>query len=141
MSSSYTKASRAKLWLYRILDWVCLSTPMIVYIIMALFGDGVTSGGKVAIVGTVIVAVIFTLFNIIFQKRIRCSIWILLIGVYIAMKDFLLPLVLILAGTSILDDFIFTPLIQHYKAELIANKTMDSRERSYGRREEEQKEE
>lgn len=43
------------------------------------------------------------------------------------MKEYLLPLIIILAVTSIMDDFLFTPLIQHYKAQLEASKVYDAR--------------
>lgn len=125
--SEYTKVSRAKLWLYRILDWICLFTPVIVYIFIALCGDGVTTIAKVSVVGSVTIALVLTLFNVIAQKRLRCPIWIILIGLYIAIKQWLLPLVIILAVTSTLDDLLFTTLIAHYKAQLEANKAIDVR--------------
>lgn len=125
--SEYTKVSRAKLWLYRILDWICLFTPVLVYIIIALCGDGVTTIGKVSVVGTVVIALVLTLFNVIAQKRLRCPIWIILIGLFVAIKEWLLPLVIILAVTSIMDDLLFSTLIAHYKAQLEANKAIDQR--------------
>lgn len=125
--SEYTKVSRIKLWLCRILDWICLFLPVIVYIGIALFTTGVSTSGKVAVVGTVVVALILTIFNVIAQKRLRCPIWIVLIGLFVAVKKWLLPLIIILAITSIMDDLLFTPLIAHYKAQLEANKVYDER--------------
>lgn len=124
--SEFTKMTRIKLWIYRLLDWLCLFTPVIIYVCIALFGNGVASQ-KVALVSCVVIAAILTLFNIIAQKRLRCPIWIILIGLYVAMKEYLLPLVIILAVTSIMDDLLFTPLIQHYKAKLEASKVYDER--------------
>lgn len=124
--SKYTKECRFKLWLFRILDWVCLALPVIVYIIMALSG-GVLVAQKVAVVATTMVAIILTVFNIIAQKRLRCPIWIILIGLYIAIQKYLMPLIIILAVTSVLDDLVFTPLISYYRTKLIANKAMDER--------------
>lgn len=126
MASKYTKDSRFKLWLFRILDWICLGLPIIIYIIVALAGDGLVAQ-KVAVVATTMVAIILTVFNIISQKRLRCPIWIILIGLFIAIKHYLLPLIIILAITSILDDLVFTPLISYYRTKLIANKAMDER--------------
>ena len=124
--SKYTKECRFKLWLFRILDWVCLALPVIVYIIMALSG-GALVAQKVAVVATTMVAIILTVFNIISQKRLRCPIWIILIGLYIAIQKYLMPLIIILAVTSVLDDLVFTPLISYYRTKLIANKAMDER--------------
>lgn len=125
--SNYTKICRLKLWLYRILDLLILFTPVAVYIVIALCNDGVTTIGKVSVVGMVAVALILSLFNIIAQKRLRCPIWIVLIGLYIAIKEYLLPLIIILAIVTILDDLILTPLITYYRDKLIANKAIDER--------------
>ena len=124
--SKYTRDARFKLWFFRILDWVLLGLPLIIYVIIALSG-GALVAQKVAVVSTVMVAIILTVFNVISQKRLRCPIWILLIGLYIAIKEYLLPLVIILAITSVLDDLVFTPLISYYRTKLIANKAMDER--------------
>lgn len=126
MASKYTKEARFKLWLFRILDWICLGLPIIIYVIVALAGDGLVAQ-KVAVVATTMVAIILTVFNIIAQKRLRCPIWIILIGLFIAIKQYLLPLIIILAITSILDDLVFTPLISYYRTKLISNKAMDER--------------
>lgn len=125
-SSKFTKECRFKLWLFRILDAICLVTPLLVYIIIALCGGAVVAA-KVAVVSTVMIAIILTIFNIIAQKRLRCPIWIMLIGLFVAIKEYLLPLIIILAITSILDDLVFTPLISYYKTKLISNKAMDER--------------
>ena len=125
--SNYTKVCRAKLWLYRSLDLIILFAPVIVYTIIALTKDGVTVPGRVAVVGSVCIALILSLFNIIAQKRLRCPIWIILIGLYVAIKEILLPLIIILAGVTVIDDLILTPLITYYRTKLITNKSIDER--------------
>ena len=124
--SKYTKKARFWLWFYRILDAICLITPLLIYVIMALCGGAVVAA-KVAVVSTVMIAIILTVFNIIAQKKLRCPIWIMLIGLFVAIKEYLLPLIVILAITSILDDLVFTPLIGYYKTKLISNKAMAER--------------
>lgn len=127
-ASQFTKNCRNKLWLFRILDWICLAAPLIVYVIIALCNDGIRVGYKVAVVSTAMIAIILTIFNVIAQKKLRCPIWIMLIGLYVAIRDYLLPLVIILAVTSILDDLVFTPLIHYYYTKTVASKTIDQRE-------------
>ena len=39
-----------------------------------------------------------------------------------------MPLIIILAVTSILDDLLFTPLIHYYYTQTVASKTIDKRE-------------
>lgn len=126
--SAYTKSCRTKLWICRILDWICLGVPLIVYIIIALASGQIGVGYKIAVMSTLVIALILTIFNVIAQKRLRCPIWILLLGLYVAVKEWLLPLIVMLAITSILDDLVFTPLIDYYHTKLIASKVMDDRE-------------
>ena len=126
--SDYTKQTRAKLWIYRAIDWGMLFLPVFIYIVKALCDKGVTVTGKVSVVSTVLIALILTIFNIFRQKDLRCPIWIALIGLYIAFKEWLLPLIIILACVSTLDDLLFKPLIGYTKTELISSKTYDKRE-------------
>ena len=127
-TSNFTKKSRALLWTWRLIDWLCLFAPLIVYLIIGLVNDNVTTGGKVTLVAMLFIALILTVINVIAQKHLRCPIWILLIGIYVAMEKYLMPLVIILAIASILDDLVFTPIIHYYYTQTVASKTMDKRE-------------
>ena len=127
-SSEFTKSCRRKVWFFRILDWIGLAVPLLIYLIIALATDGIKVGYKVAVVGTLIIAVILTIFNVIAQKRLRCPIWIILIGLFVAIREWLLPLVIILAVVSVLDDLVFTPCIHYYYTKTVASKTIDQRE-------------
>lgn len=126
-ASKHTKRCRAKLWLFRILDWVCLFMPLIIYVGIALASNEAIVAQKVAVVSTTMIALMLSGFNVIAQKRLRCPIWIIIIGLYVAVRDYLMPLIIILAVTSVLDDLVFTPVIQYYHTKLIANKAMDER--------------
>lgn len=127
MATDYTKNVRRQLWLYRIIDIMCLFLPVAIYVVIALTEDGVTVAGKVSVVGTVAIALILCVFNVVAQKKLRCPIWIILIGLYIAIQKYLLPLIIILAVTTILDDLILTPIISYYRTKLISSKTIDER--------------
>lgn len=126
-ASKFTKACRRKLWLFRALDWICLVAPLIVYMIIALVSHEAIVVQKVAVVCTAMIAIMLTAFNVMAQKNLRCPIWIILIGLFVAIRDYLLPLIIILAITSVLDDLVFSPIINYYKTKLIANKAMDER--------------
>ena len=127
-SSKFTKKSRTLLWTWRLIDWLCLFAPLIIYLIIGLVNDNVTTGGKVTLVAMLFIAIILTVINVVAQKHLRCPIWVLLIGIYVAMEKYLMPLVIILAITSILDDLVFTPIIKYYYTQTVASKTMDKRE-------------
>lgn len=126
-SSKFTKSCRRKLWLLRALDMVCLVAPLLIYVIVALVNQDALVVQKVAVVSTAMIAIMMTAFNVIAQKNLRCPIWIILIGLFVAIRDYLMPLIIILAITSVLDDLVFTPLIGYYRTKLISNKAMDER--------------
>lgn len=126
--SEYTKQCRQKLWIARITDWVILFVPLFGYIVKALADGGVTTTGKVTVVATVLIALILTVFNIFLHRELHCVIWIAIIGLFVAIRDQLLPLIVMLGAASIADELIFRPMIGHMKVELISSKTYDKRE-------------
>jgi FtsH-binding integral membrane protein len=128
--SEFTQITRKKMWFYTVLDWVLLFAPVFIYVVMALFDGGVTKVGKVSIVGTVMIAAILTVFNVFRQKKLRSPIWIILIGLYVAFREWLLPLIIILAITTTIDDLFLGPIVKYYRAKLVASKTIDEREES-----------
>lgn len=125
--SAYTKTLAKQFWLFRILDWLCLFLPTIIYVFMAWFDDGVLVYGKVAVTGTVLIAAILTVFNIIMKKRLTCIIWVALIGLFVAFEKVLFPLIVIMAVTSFLHDFLLAPLVDTFKVKLLASKTDDEK--------------
>lgn len=125
--SNYTIKTRRALWALRAINVLCLFVPVIVYVIIALANGGVTAPGKITIVATVMISIILTSFNVITKHNLRCPRWIVLIGLYVAFRESLLPLIIMLAITSALDDFVFSPLIVHFKNELEASRVIDKR--------------
>lgn len=125
--SKYSKTLYRQFWLYRILDWVCLFLPTIIYVFIALFDTGVVVYGKIAVSATVIMALIFTFVNIVAKKKISCVIWILMVGLIVALHDLVLPLVIIMAVTSALHDFVLAPLVETFKTAYISSRTDDNK--------------
>jgi hypothetical protein len=126
--SKYTKKCRIKYWLASVLNALLMLVPLATYVGIAMTDGGVTTAQKIGVTGTVLIAILFTGLNVILQKHLRCPIWIVLLGLFIAMQKAILPLIIILAVVSVLDDLLFTPLTQYYKTKLIAAKAMDERE-------------
>lgn len=127
MASDYTKNTKRLYWFYKVVDWLLLFAPVIVYIVAALVAGDVTTTGKVSVIGSVSIAAILVIFNVIAQKHLRCPIWIILLGLFVAMQEHLLPLIVMLAITSVLDEFFLTPIVAYYKTKLISSKTFDER--------------
>lgn len=124
--SKFTKKSKRMLWFLRIVDFLLLFAPLLFYIASALGDPIIGTTQKITVIGTVAIAAIICIFNLLLQKHLRCPIWIIFLGLYFAI-DQLMPLMLMVAGASILDEFMFTPLISYYKTKTIANKAIDAR--------------
>ena len=119
-----TKKYKIKLNICRLLSFTLTVLPVIIYTIMG-FMDG-TIGEKVSLGICVILALIFMLINIMFKYHIRSTLWVLLIGIYVCI-DNIIPLLIIMAATTIIDEFVLVPLINKYKNKYIINKEIDLR--------------
>ena len=117
-----TKKYKIKLNICRLLSFTLTVLPVIIYTIMG-FMDG-TIGEKVSLGICVVLALIFVLINIMFKYHIRSPLWILLIGIYVCI-DNIIPLLIIMAATTIIDEFVLVPLINKYKNKYIINKEID----------------
>ena len=119
-----TKKYKIKLNICRLLSFTITVLPVIIYTIMG-FMDG-SIGEKVSLGICVILALIFVLINIMFKYHIRSTLWVLLIGIYVCI-DNIIPLLIIMAATTIIDEFVLVPLINKYKNKYIINKEIDLR--------------
>lgn len=126
-SSNFTKRVRRKLWMVRALDWACVTLPVVGYVLFGLFSHDVETVKKLVLISTCIIAGIVSVTNVFMRQRMRCVVWILIIGLYVAVRELLLPLIIIMAVTSVADDVVFSPLIAYYQAKLASSKTIDQR--------------
>lgn len=126
----YTKRVRFSLWVCRILDFLLLFTPLVVYFFIAILDNNVGNMRKFALTGFTALAMILVIINIFIQKKKASPRWLIILGLYICIKEFLMPLIITLAVVSLIDDFILTPLINHFRMELVASKTYDKRQQA-----------
>ena len=119
-----TKKYKIKLNICRLLSFTLTVLPVIIYTIKG-FMDG-SIGQKVSLGICVILALIFMLINVMFKYHIRSTLWVLLIGIYVCI-DNIIPLLIIMATTTIIDEFVLVPLINKYKNIYIINKQIDLR--------------
>lgn len=127
MASNYTKVTRRKLWLYRILDFLCMASPLLIFFTIALLDGGVGMVAKFTMSGLTVVALILTLFNIILKKRLTCTKWLVTLGLSVAITQYMMPLLACMVVTTVLDDFLFQHIIEYYKAKLVSSKVIDER--------------
>ena len=119
-----TKKYKIKLNICRLLSFTITVLPVIIYVIKG-FMDG-SIGEKVSLGICVILALMFMLINVMFKYHIRSTLWVLLIGIYVCI-DNIIPLLIIMATTTIIDEFVLVPLINKYKNKYIINKEIELR--------------
>lgn len=120
-----TKQCRRLMWFYTLLDWIICYVPLIVYSIWAV--KQTNKIGMVSIIGFGAIALIIGLLSTLAHKKLNSPKWLIVLGLFIAIGDKLLWLVVIMAVCAILDD-ILTEVVQYYKTKYIANKAIDERE-------------
>lgn len=120
-----TKKNRRLSRLFGFLSFICVSLPILIFLVLAFVNGSVASQTTLGI--TFIIAIILTLINVIFKYHLRCTLWILLLGIYASLGN-ILNLLIIMAITTCLDEFAFTPLHIHYKNKYIINKEIDKRD-------------
>ena len=119
-----TKEYRREKWLLLILSILCNLLPIAIYTIKAFIVAGV--GQKVTLGVCLTLSLLFGLINIITKHRIRSTLWILLIGIYVCL-DHIQSLLIIMAITTIIDEFILEPAYKRVKNKYIINKEIDKR--------------
>lgn len=129
MRSKHTKSLRAKYWTIKVLDLLVLSVPLMVYVGFTLFSGGevIAATSKICVTGASVVALAITAWNFLCQKHLRAPIWIVLLALYFAVGEYLLPLIICLAIGTILDEIVFRPLLANMREKLNASKVIDKR--------------
>lgn len=120
-----------RLYLFsKIMSLLMTIIPMLIYIVIGFAQGSIRS--KLVLGACVTIGLIFVIINIIAKHKIRSTIWILMIGLYSACKN-IVPLLIIITITTVIDEFILEPLYKKYKAKYTINKEIDIRTEENGR--------
>lgn len=109
---------------FSFLSLLCLISPIIVYTVLGFINGEIAQ--KVTLGITLIICLMFVGINILFKRRIRSTMYIFILGIYSCI-NYITPLLLVLAGTTIIDEFILTPLAHKYKNLFTINREIDRR--------------
>lgn len=111
--------------IFSILSFLLTVGPIIYYVITGFIEADLTSE-KVGLTALVISALILVVINAVMKFNIRSTIWLIVIGVYLCL-DNIMPLLLMVACGTILDEFIISPLCKSFKEKYTINKEIDER--------------
>ena len=109
---------------FRALQILILLLPIIVYAVMGFVNGEVTE--KITLGISLTVALILFVINIVFKFHLRSCLWIMVLGIYFCI-DNIMPLLLIVAIGTIVDEFLLTPLYKSFKNKATINKEIDKR--------------
>ena len=98
--------------------------PVLIFTILAFIRG--TTGQKVVMGICVTASILFVALNVVLKRKIRCTVWLLLIGIYSCLSS-IMPLLFVMAVTVAADEFIAEPLYRQYKQKYIINKEIDTR--------------
>lgn len=107
-----------------IISFLLCYTPLIVALVV---GFSYTNNvGKISLTISCALALLLTIINAIAKYSIRSTMWVMLIGIYMAL-DNVMPYLIAIAICTIIDEFIISPLHKKYKNLYTINKEIDAR--------------
>ena len=124
--STMTKKYKRLSILTFLLSVLCSVCPIFIYVIKAFIDNDVQAVNKYTLGIMCSVALVITLINIVAKLHLRCIPWILLLGIYVCLKD-ITTLLIIMAVTTIIDELILMPLHKSFKSKYTINKEIDKR--------------
>ena len=124
-ASNASKHYRDLALTYKALSIIVTLGPMMFYVIKGFIQGETTQ--KFSMGACAVVAVILVAINIIMKVNLRSPLWILLIGVYICLGK-IEVLLIVMAVTTMLDEFWFSPAYKNYKGKYTINREIDKRE-------------
>ena len=108
------------------LSFLATVLPLLIYIIIGFKNGSISQVYTLGVCLTT--CIIFTAINLIFRHHIKCTIYILLIGLYISVGN-LVPLFITMGICTALEEFIFTPIYKSCGNKYTINKEIDKRGR------------
>lgn len=122
--SNETKKYKRLSKLFGLLSLLCTVFPVAYFTIQAFIQGEVQE--KVTLGCTLIVCLILVALNTIKKENLRSPVYIMILGIYVCL-DNLLSLFLIMAITTMAEEFIFSPLHNSFKNKAVINKEIDRR--------------
>ena len=123
--SQRTKKFKILYIIFSIISFLLTLGPVSFYIVKGYIDADLTKE-KVALTGIILCAIILTAVNVLIKHHIRSTIWLLMLGIYYCV-DNIMPLLLMIAIGTILDEFIVSPLKKSFKNKKTINSEIDKR--------------
>lgn len=110
MDNLQTYSKRKKIFL--VLSIICIVAPLIIFGLKAFILGTTTQ--KLIFGLTASAALIFTIINVLMKAHFRSALWVILYGICAVIQN-IIPVILTLMITSLIEEIILWPLYKHYK--------------------------
>lgn len=121
ITKKYRRLSRILLMISFLLN----IAPIAIYSIIGLIqADLITE--KVTLTATIFIVGIMSLISFVNKVTISSRIWVILIGLYICLDEFITPLIII-AVTQIIDEWFICPIQKTCRNRYMVNREIDKR--------------
>lgn len=124
MKSQQTKKYKALAITFTLISVLLLFGPLAYYFITGFMIAETTH--KFVLSMSLVVCLCLTAISLMAKLKLRCPIFILLLGLYSVLNS-IVPLLIMLCVATILDELCFTPLARYYKNKYSINKEIDKR--------------
>ena len=115
--------------LYRLMalfSLVCTIGPITVFTVYAISNGEIGSKQKLTLGLCLLVCLLLVILNTIKKYNLRSPVYIMILGIHACIQNLTL-LFIIMAVTTALDEFVFTPLKREFRMKYTINKEMDAR--------------
>ena len=115
--------------LYRLMalfSLVCTIGPITVFTVYAISNGEIGSKQKLTLGLCLLVCLLLVIINTIKKYNLRSPVYIMILGIHACIQNLTL-LFIIMAVTTALDEFVFTPLKREFRMKYTINKEIDAR--------------
>lgn len=121
-----TKRFAALYRLMALFSLVCTVGPITVFTIYAISNGEIGSKQKLTLGLCLLVCLLLVIINTIKKYNLRSPVYIMILGIHTCIQNLTL-LFIIMAVTTALDEFVFTPLKREFRMKYTINKEIDAR--------------
>ena len=104
----------------------CAIGPITVFTVYAISNGEIGSKQKLTLGLCLLVCLLLVIINTIKKYNLRSPVYIMILGIHTCIQNLTL-LFIIMAVTTALDEFVFTPLKREFRMKYTINKEIDAR--------------
>ena len=121
-----TKKFAALYRLMAVFSLACAIGPITVFTVYAIANGEIGSKQKLTLGLCLLVCLLLVIINTIKKYNLRSPVYIMILGIHTCIQNLAL-LFIIMAVTTALDEFVFTPLKREFRMKYTINKEIDAR--------------